>query len=66
MKILLSYGAHAKPFVPELEKLASHFDKGEPNFPKRLSVEKAAMVRKTIRAIEASDEKPELRQLKRD
>jgi len=60
MKILLSYGAHAKSTVPELKRIADRFQKGEKNFPRRLSLQKAKVVRETIREIEASDEYPEL------
>jgi hypothetical protein len=60
MKILLSYGTHAKAVVPELTKLANYFEKDEPNFPKELMKQKAKSVRDTIRAIEASTETPDL------
>ncbi len=60
MKILLEYGAQAKPVIPELQKIAESFDKGEPNFPKALSLEKAKSVRETIAAIQASTNSPEL------
>jgi hypothetical protein len=64
MKILLSYGTHAKSVIPELTKLANYFEKEEPNFPKHLMLVKAKSVRETIRAIEASTETPELIRLK--
>jgi hypothetical protein len=60
MKILLEYGAHAKAVVPQLEEIATYFDGGEPDFPRKLSRDKAAVVRETIRAIQASDALPEL------
>lgn len=60
MKVLLSYGAHAKSTIPELKQIADDFENGEKGFPRRLSLEKAKVVRETIRAIEASDEYPEL------
>ncbi|KPJ74720.1 MAG: acetylesterase [Planctomycetes bacterium DG_20] len=60
MKILLSYGARAKSAVPELKQIADGFDRGEKNFPRNLSLDKARVVRETIRAIEASREYPEL------
>ncbi len=60
MKVLLSYGTHAKSVIPELKKLAVYFEKDEPNFPKHLMIMKAKSVRETIRAIEASTETPEL------
>ena len=64
MNILLSYGAHAKSTVPELKQIADGFEKGEKNFPRNLSLDKAKIVRETIRAIEASDEHPELIRIK--
>lgn len=60
MKILLSYGARAKSVIPELEQIAASFEDGEENFPHRLSLDKAEVVRDTIRAIEGSEEYPEL------
>jgi len=60
MRILLSYGARAKSAIPELKQIADYFEKGEKNFPRRLSLDKANVVRETIRAIDASKEYPEL------
>jgi hypothetical protein len=60
MKHLQAYGARAKPVIPELQKLAETFEKGEKNFPKALSLEKAKAVRDAIRAIETSTANPEL------
>jgi hypothetical protein len=60
MKILLSYGAHARSVIPELRRIAADFADGEKNFPRRLSLNKAAAVRETIRALEASTEYPDL------
>ncbi|MHB8974121.1 MAG: DUF6288 domain-containing protein [Pirellulaceae bacterium] len=64
MKVLLSYGAHAKLVIPELTKIADYFEKDEKDFPKELMLMKAKCVRETIRAIEASTESPELIRLK--
>lgn len=64
MKILLSYGSHAKTVVPELTRLADYFEKDEKNFPAHLMKQKAENVRQTIRDIEASTESPELSQIK--
>lgn len=64
MKILLSYGTHAKAVIPELTALANYFEKDEPNFPKELMKRKAQSVRDTIRAIEASTDSPDLIRLK--
>ena len=58
MKILLSYGTHAKSVIPELTKIADYFEKDEPDFPKELMRQKAKCVRDTIRAIEASTRHP--------
>jgi len=55
-KILVSYGTHAKRVVPDLERIAADFAAGEPDFPKNLSLLKAAAIRKAIREIEASND----------
>jgi hypothetical protein len=60
MKILLSYGTHAKSVIPELTKIANYFEKDEKDFPKELMLMKAKCVRETIVAIEASTDTPEL------
>lgn len=64
MKILCSYGARAKPVVPDLKLLAKHFDKGEPDYPMELSLQKAKAVRDAITVIEASTELPDLIRMK--
>jgi hypothetical protein len=64
LKILLSYGANAKSVVPHLEETAKIFDAGERNFPKHLSVQKAAALREAIAAINAATEKPKLRPIR--
>lgn len=64
MKILLSYGTHAKAVIPELTQIADYFEKDERDFPKELMLRKAKCVRETIRAIEASTDSPELIDLK--
>ncbi len=64
MKVLLSYGTHAKAVVPELTALANYFEKDEKDFPKELMLQKAKNVRETIQAIEASTESPQLIRLK--
>ena len=63
MKILLSYGTHAKSVIPELTKIANYFEKEEKDFPKHLMLMKAKCVRETIAAIEASTDTPELSRL---
>jgi hypothetical protein len=60
MQILLGYGAHAKSMIPELEQIADYFENDEEDFPRNLGLEKAKVIRETIRAINASDEYPEL------
>ena len=64
MKILLTYGTHAKGIIPELTKIANYFEKDEKDFPAHLMRMKAKSVRETITAIEASTESPELIQFK--
>ena len=64
MKVLLSYGSHAKTVIPELTKIADYFEKDEKNFPPELMRMKAKSVRETIRAINASTDSPELIRLK--
>jgi hypothetical protein len=64
MKILLTYGTHAKAVIPELTKIAHFFEKEEKNFPPALMAMKAKCVRETIAAIEASTDTPELIRIK--
>lgn len=60
MKVLLSYGAHAKAVIPELRRIAQYFESEEPDFPRELMRQKARTVREAIAAIEASSESPRL------
>lgn len=60
MKILLSYGTHAKAVIPELTAIANYFEKDEKDFPPHLMRMKARTVRETITAIEASTDSPQL------
>ena len=64
MKILLSYGSHAKEVIPELTKIANYFEKEEEDFPRDLALMKAKSVRETINAIQAATDTPELIRLK--
>lgn len=64
MKILLSYGAHAKGVIPELTKIADYFENKEEDFPRDLGLMKAKSVRETITAIEAATDSPALMRLK--
>jgi hypothetical protein len=65
LAILTSYGAHAAVVLPDLRALAADYADGEPDFPGKLSQQKAAAVREAIGTIEASTERPELRRLRR-
>lgn len=60
MDILCTYGAHAKPMIPQLQRYADEISKGEKGFPKDLSRQKAEFIRTTILKIETLTEKPEL------
>ena len=62
LEILEAYGAHAQVVIPQLRETAEFFDQGEVDFPLRLSQDKARYVRESIARIEASTERPELRQ----
>ncbi|RYD17657.1 MAG: HEAT repeat domain-containing protein [Verrucomicrobiaceae bacterium] len=64
MKILLTYGAHAKSVIPELARIADYFEKDEKDFPAELMAMKAKCVRETIAAIETATDRPELIRLK--
>lgn len=63
LKVLESYGAEAQRVVPDLRETAAMFDKGEVDFPKDLSKQKAKAVQKAIEAIEATEERPVLRRI---
>ncbi|MEM7235401.1 MAG: acetylesterase, partial [Planctomycetota bacterium] len=65
MDMLKSYGAHAKRVIPRLERVASYFENEERDFPRRLSRQKAKVVRQTIREIETSTEEPKLIRLRK-
>tara|TARA_B100000963_G_scaffold162983_1_gene141650 strand:+ start:1465 stop:2274 length:810 start_codon:yes stop_codon:yes gene_type:complete len=60
MKILESYGAHAKRIVPILKQTVRYFKNEENDFPKKLSLDKAKIVEKSICRIEASTDEPKL------
>lgn len=64
MKILLTYGTHARAVIPELTRIANYFDKDEKDFPPHLMRMKAKSVRDTITAIEASTQAPKLIRIK--
>ncbi|MEO6594568.1 MAG: DUF6288 domain-containing protein [Planctomycetota bacterium] len=60
LQILLGYGAHAQPNIPELERIADYFENDEQDFPKKLSQQKAEAVRDAIRTIRAATDRPAL------
>ena len=66
MKILLTYGIHAKVVIPELIKISHYFEKEEKDFPRALMRMKAKSVRDTIAAIEASTDAPKLVRIQQD
>lgn len=63
LPILISYGAHAQRVIPQLREAIEYFETREPDFPKKLSLQKAAAVRDAIAKIEASQERPKLRKI---
>jgi len=63
LDVLVSYGANAQPFIASLRDIAVQFEKGEVNFPKDLSLQKAGAVREAITKIETSKERPKLKRL---
>jgi hypothetical protein len=65
IKLIEPYGAHAKRVIPKLEKVIHYFEKEEKDFPKRLSLEKAAAVKKLIAKIKGKTNKPTLLYLKK-
>ncbi|MFM8479302.1 MAG: DUF6288 domain-containing protein [Planctomycetaceae bacterium] len=62
--VLDAYGARAQTVVPHLEETAAMFDKGEINFPRNLSRQKAQAVREAIRKIKAAESRPELKSIR--
>lgn len=63
LEILVKYGANAQRLIPQLKETADSFDKGEVDFPKQLSRQKAKAVRDAIKKIEESDARPSLRRV---
>jgi hypothetical protein len=64
LKILVTYGSHAKSVIPQLKQAAESFDQPQVNFPQHMSIQKANDVRNAIAQIEASTDKPELRRIR--
>ncbi len=60
MEMLKNYGAQAQRVIPHLEETADYFQNHEKGFPKKLSQQKAAVVRETIKEIKASKDRPKL------
>ena len=60
MEMLKTYGAHGKRVIDKLEAVAYYFENEEKDFPRRLSLGKAKLVRETIKEIKASTDKPKL------
>ena len=60
VRILVSYGAHAKSIVPDLERIAADFDRGRQGSPKNLGSQKVDSIREAIREIETSTDRQEL------
>jgi hypothetical protein len=60
LDILKMYGAHAQRVIPQLEETAAAFNKGEVDFPRQLSKQKAKAVLDAIQSIEAATERPKL------
>jgi len=63
LQILDNYGGAARSIIPQLRETAATFDKGEKDFPKRLSQQKAQAVRDAVKKIESVQELPELKRL---
>lgn len=63
LAMLKPYGAHAQRAIPNLEKAIHYFENEEKDFPRNLSLEKAAKVRQAITEIKAMTDKPELKKL---
>lgn len=63
VELLLSYGKHAQRVIPQLEEAIYYFEKEEKNFPRRLGLHKANVVRAAIEQIKNSTEQPPLIEL---
>ena len=64
LKLIESYGVHARRVIPSLKETAEYFEKYEEGFPKKLSIGKAADVRKSIEKIMSLTNKPDLIKVK--
>jgi len=63
MHLLEKYGAHAQRVIPSLKATADYFENEEEDFPRKLSLDKARIVREAIVRIEAATERPQLIEL---
>lgn len=64
LAILVTYGAEAQRVIPQLRETAASFEKGEKDFPRKLSKQKASAVRKAIEQIETAVDRPSLKRIK--
>ena len=60
MEMIKSYGTHSKSMISKLESVAVYFETEEENFPPRLSLRKASVIRETISEIKAIVDQPKL------
>ncbi len=65
LEVFTPYGAEAQRIIPHLQETAAMFEKGETNFPKHLSKQKAKTVREAIEKIEAAQDRPDLKRLRK-
>ena len=65
LEMLEKYGAYAQRVIPVLEKHATFFDAGQPDFPLQLSRGKAKALRESIQRIQSSTDRPPLMSLKK-
>jgi hypothetical protein len=63
LNMLKRYGANAQRAIPILEKNIHYFENEEDDFPKKMSLEKAKMVRDAIEEIKKLTDKPQLIEL---
>lgn len=65
MEMLKNYGVHAQRVIPHLEETVHYFENDEhkKGYPQKNSLLKAEIVRKAIKAIKASKERPPLIQI---
>lgn len=64
LQVLEPYGAEARVIIPHLQQTAEMFEKGEANFPRNLSRQKAKAVRVAIDRINTAEDRPKLRSIR--